>query len=72
VQIPDKGFLSSANSGMTGFLGFFDVVADKMRRGASGQQIPDTGLLSSANSGMTGCYGLFGSTGNLVKSLQLA
>jgi hypothetical protein len=45
---------------MTGFLGFFDVVADKMRRGASGQQIPDTGLLSSANSGMTGCYGLFG------------
>jgi hypothetical protein len=57
---------------MTGFLGFFDVVADKMRRGASGQQIPDTGLLSSANSGMTGCYGLFGSTGNLVKSLQLA
>jgi hypothetical protein len=48
-QIPDKGFLPSANSGMTEFLGFVGVVDDKIRRGASVQQIPDKGLLSSAN-----------------------
>jgi hypothetical protein len=38
--------------------GDFGVVADKIRRGAGGQQIPDKGFLPSANSGMTGFYRL--------------
>jgi uncharacterized membrane protein len=65
VQIPDKGFLSSANSGMMKSLLFFSPVVgvaclnvggqvtNQIRLNIDSVQIPDKGFLSSANSGMT-------------------
>jgi hypothetical protein len=65
-KIPDKGLLSSANSGMTELVLFFAVIPRLMRdlilaggkyqiayAMPSSKEIPDKGLLTSANSGMT-------------------
>jgi hypothetical protein len=65
-EIPDKGLLRSANSGMTELVLFLAVIPRLMRdlilaggkyqiayAMPSSKEIPDKGLLTSANSGMT-------------------
>jgi hypothetical protein len=82
-EIPDKGLLSSANSGMTELVLFFAVIPHLMRdlpieveptfyAMPNSKEIPDKGLLRSANSGMTELVLFLAVIPRLMRDLILA